>query len=101
LLEIYKKMNDNFSSPSILLKQGVGWLKSRQKKLAKNMVTQMAGENDIAQRKMPALLRRFVATDMVGDLIKRLETNSFESQETRRKMLRGLKRGATVQSMVK
>jgi len=83
-----------------MLKQGVVWLKSRLDVLVRNMVAGMDSQEDLTFNKLPGLIRKLVAKDMLQDLIKRLENNTFEAEEVRKKMTNGLKKGANMQSLV-
>jgi len=83
-----------------MLKQGVVWLKSRLDVLVRNMVAVMDSQEDLTFNKLPGLIRKLVAKDMLQDLIKRLENNTFEAEEVRKKMTNGLKKGANMQSLV-
>ncbi len=83
-----------------MLKQGVVWLKSRLDVLVRNMVANMDAEEDLTFNKLPGLIRKLVAKDMLQDLIKRLESSTFDAEDVRKKMTNGLKKGATMQSLV-
>jgi hypothetical protein len=48
---------------------------------------------------LPSFLRKLVAKDMLQDLIKRLDSHSYDADDIQKKMLTALKKGATLQSL--
>lgn len=96
----WERSQYKLSSQQELLKQGVVWLKSRLDLLVRNMVANMDSQEDLTFNKLPGIIRKLVAKDMLQDLIKRLENSTFEAEEVRKKMTNGLKKGATMQSLV-
>lgn len=88
-------------SQQFLLKQGIQWLKASKDKFAKDLVAEMNDAPELSQQRMPGFIRKLVAADMVNDLIKRIEENTFDAEAVQVKMLAGLKKGATVDSQVK
>lgn len=93
-------MGNSQDNQQALLKQGVEWLKFRKDSLAEKLATEMANAPGLPGHQLPSFLRKLIAKDMLQDLIKRLESNSFDVEEVRKKMLSGLKKGATIQSLV-
>lgn len=93
-------MEIGLSRQQILLKEGVAWLKVRQKLLVEKIAEAMAADKNLPEHRLPSFLRKLVAKDMLQDLIKRLEENSFDAESAQKKMVSALKKGATVQSIV-
>ncbi|HEX2912811.1 MAG TPA: hypothetical protein VH186_18545 [Chloroflexia bacterium] len=93
-------MDKNISNQQILLKQGIDWLKAHKDNLVDAFSESMAHSEELPYHRLPSLLRKLIAKDMVQDLIKRLESNSFDSEEVRKKIVSGMKKGANLQSLV-
>ncbi len=83
-----------------LLRQGVSWLKTNLPKLIEDLATKMADTPDLPVHRLPSFLRRAVAKDMLQDLIKRFESNSFDAEAVRKKMIGALKKGASLKDLV-
>lgn len=93
-------MTGTGQSQQFLLKQGLTWLKTSKDKLARDLVNEMNNNPELSQQRMPGFIRKLVAADMLNDLIKRVEENTFDAEAVQVKMLTGLKKGATVESQV-
>ena len=92
-------MEHGSGSPQALLRQGVAWLKTRQKILVENLADSMAMQKELPEHRLPSFIRKLVAKDMIQDLIKRLDENTFDAESARKKMVSALKKGATLQSI--
>jgi len=86
-------------SPQALLRQGVAWLKTRQKTLVENLAYSMAMQKELPEHRLPSFLRKLIAKDMIQDLIKRIDENTFDAESARKKMVSAFKKGATLQSI--
>lgn len=64
------------------------------------LATELGNSPELPYQKLPSFLRKLVAKDMLQDLIKRLDSYSYDGAEVGKKMLNALKKGATVQSIV-
>ena len=84
----------------MLLGQGIAWLKANLNKLTEDFVTGIEDLPDVPYQRLPGILRRVVAKDMLQDLIKRLETNVYDAQGAVKKLSNALKKGATLASVV-
>lgn len=93
-------MRKSFTSQQILLGQGVEWLKANLNKLTDDFVNGIEDLPEVPYQRLPGFLRRMVAKDMLQDLIKRLDTNTYDSQAAIKKLNNALKKGATLASVV-
>src|SRR5689334_24400498 len=59
----------------------------------------MAMQKELPEHRLPSFIRKLVAKDMIQDLIKRLDENTFDAESARKKMVSALKKGATLQSI--
>lgn len=84
----------------MLLGQGVEWLKVNLNKLTDDFVNGIEDLPEVPYQRLPGFLRRMVAKDMLQDLIKRLDTNTYDSQAAIKKLNNALKKGATLASVV-
>lgn len=93
-------MGKSFTSQQLLLGQGTAWLKANLNKLTEDFVTGIEDLPDVPYQRLPGILRRVVAKDMLQDLIKRLDTNVYDAQGAVKKLSNALKKGATLASVV-
>jgi hypothetical protein len=92
-------MEISSGSQQILLKQGVIWLNKRLNKLVDQLAADFAASPELPYHLLPSFLRKLVAKDMLQDLIKRLDSYSYDAEAIQKKMLAALKKGATMQSL--
>lgn len=93
-------MENSFGQQQVLLKQGIDWLRKRQDTLVNNLAERMEDSPQLNYQHLPAFLRKLVAKDMLNDLIKRIESNSYDASKAQAKMVDALKKGATINSLV-
>lgn len=93
-------MGKSFTSQQLLLGQGTAWLKANLNKLTEDFVTGIEDLPDVPYQRLPGIMRRVVAKDMLQDLIKRLDANVYDAQGAVKKLSNALKKGATLASVV-
>ena len=93
-------MGKSFTSQQLLLGQGIAWLKANLNRLTEDFVTGIEDLPDVPYQRLPGILRRVVAKDMLQDLIKRLDANVYDAQGAVKKLSNALKKGATLASVV-
>ena len=87
------------SSQVSVTKEVVVWLKLHKSKLIRNLTEQMSVSPAISISWLPTFLLKAVASNMIEDLIIRLEESIFDRQAATEKMLTALKRGAPSKSI--